>query len=177
MNRDRKRGQVDAVAKSKRAFLREELSKRFMPYLRSRGFERTEAKADGRSTFPFGTLIRKLDTASDIIEIQFDKYSRPRFIINFRKDPPEFIEVRTVNGNLKCVETYRLHPRPKSAGWFTIRTLFGLRSSETCAKEAVDQLMNLFPEVENWFKDRALGEHLRLCPHPLLPGTRNEDAP
>jgi len=51
------------------------------------GFERPEhsVKADGRSAFPFGSLVRKHGTAQDIIEIQFDKYSKPKFIINFRK--------------------------------------------------------------------------------------------
>jgi hypothetical protein len=156
------------VAKSKRALLREELSKRFIPYLRSRGFERVEAKADGRSTFPFGTLIRKRGTGSDIIEIQFDKYSRPKFILNFRKEPAELIRFGTVNH--MWAEGFRLHPRPKSIGWFTMRTFFGLRSPETCAKEVVDRLMSLFPEVESWFKDRTVGEHLRICPYPLLPG-------
>src|SRR5712692_10449092 len=122
----------DAVAKSNRAFLREELSRRFIPYLRSRGFERAKdsAKADGRSTFPFGTFMRTHGTASDIIEIQFDKYSRPKFIINFRKDPPELIRFGTVN--CMSAEAFRLHPRPKSSGWFSMRTFFGLRSPETC---------------------------------------------
>jgi hypothetical protein len=63
-----------AVAKSKRAILREELSKRFIPYLRSRGFDlaKDSAKPDGRSTFPFVTIIRKRGTGSFINEIQFD---------------------------------------------------------------------------------------------------------
>src|SRR5260370_20805565 len=102
----------DAVAKSKRDFLREELSKRFIPYLRSRGFERAKdsAKADGRSTFPFGTFIRTDGTLSDIIAIQFDKYSRPKFIVNFQKDPPEIIRFRTVNHNWAA--PFTLHPLP-----------------------------------------------------------------
>ena len=167
----------DAVAKSKTAFLREELSRRFIPYLRSRGFEQAKdsAKADGRSTFPFGTFIRTDGTVSDIIAIQFDKYSRPKFIVNFQKDPPEIIRFGTVNHNWG--EAFRLHPRPKSSGWFSMRTFFGLRSPETCAKEVVDRLMNLFPEVENWFKDRTVGEHLQLCPYPVFPETRNQSAP
>src|SRR5258708_37427047 len=116
----------DAVAKSKRAFLREELSKRFIPYLRSRGFERAKdsAKADGRSTFPFGTFIRTDGTVSDIIAIQFDKYSRPKFIVNFQKNPPEIIRFVTLNHN--SGQAFRLHPRPKSSRWLSLRTFFGL---------------------------------------------------
>ena len=165
------------MAKSKRAFLREELSKRFIPYLRSKGFERAKdsAKADGRSAFPFGAFIQTHGTASDIIEIQFDKYSRPKFTINFQKDPPEFIRFGTVN--CKWAEAFTLHPRPKSSGWFSMRTFFGLRSPETCAKEVVDRLMNLFPEVESWFKDRTMEEHLQLCAYPVFPDTRNQGAP
>jgi len=161
------------VAKSKRAVLRDELSKRFMPYLRSRGFELSKelAKSNGRSGFPFGTLIRKHETASDIIEIQFDKYSKPKFVINFRKDPPALLkEVRSESGSLKWAEAeaFRLHPRPNSARWFTMRTFFGLRSPESCSKEVVDHLMDLFSEVESWFDNGDMGKHLRRCPYVVI---------
>ena len=168
------------MPKSKRTFLREELSNRFIPYLRSIGFERPEhsVKADGRSAFPFGSLVRKHGTAQDIIEIQFDKYSKPKFIINFRRDPPEFAkERRSKSGSHKWAEAeaFRLHPRPKSTGWFTMRTFFGLRSPETSAKEVVDQLMNVFPEVESWFNDREMGQHLRFCPYVIISQCNRQD--
>lgn len=168
------------MAKSKRAYLREELSKRFIPYLRSKGFERAEesAKADGRSTFPFGTLMRKHGTTLDIIEIQFDKYSRPKFMINFRKDPPEILkEGRSKSRSLKWseAEAFRLHPRPNSAAWFTMRTVFGLRSSESCSKEIVDHLMNLLPEIESWFNDGNMGKHLRRCPYVVFSRCDHQD--
>jgi hypothetical protein len=140
------------VVKSNRAFLREELSKRFIPHLQSTGFARAEdsAKEDGRSSFPFGTFTREHGAGSDIIEIQLDKYSKPKFIINF-----------SLRSGSDLIESFRLHPRAKSAAWFTMRTFFGLRSAGTCARQVVDQLMNLFPEVESWFKDRVIGKHLR----------------
>lgn len=146
------------MAKSNRAFLREQLSKRFIPHLQSRGFAQAKdsAKGNGRSSFPFGTFIREHGAGSDIIEIQFDKHSRPKFIINF-----------SLRSESDLVQSFRLHPRPKSAAWFTMRTFFGLRSAETCARQVVDQLMNLFPEVESWFTDRVVGKHLRrLYPYP-----------
>jgi hypothetical protein len=42
-----------------------------------------------------------------------------------------------------------------------MRTFFGLRSPKTSSKEVVDRLMNLFPQVEAWFKDGILDEHLQ----------------
>ena len=166
------------MRKSDRAYLREELSQRFLPYLRSVGFEPAEdsSKPDGRSIFPFGTFARKHGSTSDIIEIQFDKYSRPRFIINFRREPPELIKegqgIGPRNARLpkltefgaarfKWAQSFRLTPRPQSARWFTMRTFFGFRSPKTCSKEVVDRLMNLFPQVEAWFKDGTVGEHLQ----------------
>jgi hypothetical protein len=167
------------VNKSNRTVLREELSKRFIPYLWSIGFERAKdsAKADGRSAFPFGTLIRMHGTASDIIEIQFDKYSKPKFIINFRKDPPRIVKgghLRSVPDRVRLVEHFRLHPRPKSPSWFTMRTFLGL--PEICAQNVVDRLMNLFPEVESWFKDGTMEEHVRMIPVPLLQDKRDHGA-
>jgi hypothetical protein len=166
------------VAKSKRAFLREELSRRFISYLRSSGFEQDQdlSKANGRSTFPFGALIRKRGTSSDIIEIQFDKYKRPKFIVNFRRDPPKLFKERPFasgTGTVKETEAFRLHPRPKSSGWFTMRTFFGLRSPEVSAKKVVDRLVSVFPEVESWFKDGIVGEHLR--GYPLLVFIKDEN--
>ena len=146
------------MANSNRAFLRQELSQRFIPHLQSKGFAvaKDAAKGNGRSSFPFGTFIREHGADADVIKIQFDKYSRPKFILNF--------SLRSGND---LVESFRLHPRPKSSAWFTMRTFFGLRSAETCARQVVDQLMNLFPEVESWFKDRVVGKHLRrLYPYP-----------
>jgi hypothetical protein len=71
--------------KSNRGYLREELSKRFIPYLQPLDFEsaKNPVKADARSIHPFGTFVRRRESASDIIEIQFDKPSKPSFIINF----------------------------------------------------------------------------------------------
>jgi len=178
--------------KSNRAHLREELSRRFIPYLQSRGFTQDEdsAKADGRSIFPFGTYARKNGTASDIIQIQFDKNLRPRFIINFRREPPQLIPEGEGIGPRKAqlpkltdfgserfrwAESFRLTPRPQSARWFTMRTFFGLRSPKRCSKKVVDRLMTLFPQVEAWFRDGTVGEYVQELPIlvPALLESRN----
>jgi hypothetical protein len=178
--------------KSNRAYLREELSKRFIPYLQSLDFEpaKNPAKADARSIHPFGTFVRRRETVSDVIEIQFDKRSKPRFIINFRRDPPElnkegqFVGARNLRlpkltefgaERFRWAESFRLTPRPKSANWFTMRTFFGFRSQKICSKEVIDRLMNLFPQVEDWFKDGKIGEHVQaLSIFVPLPEARHE---
>jgi len=138
----------------------EELSKRFIPYLQSKGFARAEdASRDGRSSFPFGTFIRQHGVGSDIVKVQLDKYSRPKFIINFSHKSENDL-----------VESFRLHPTPKSAGWFTMRTFFGLRPSERSSRMVVDQLMNVFAEVESWFQDRTIGKHFRRLYRTSDPG-------
>jgi hypothetical protein len=125
-----------------------------------------------------------------VIEIQFDKRSKPSFVINFRRDPPALIKGEQFVGagnarlpkltafgaeRLRWAESFRLTPRPKSASWFTMRTFFGFRSPKIFRKEVVDRLMNLFPQVEAWFKDGRIGEHVQalpiLVPHP---DARNE---
>jgi hypothetical protein len=56
------------------------------------------------------------------------------------------------------------------------RTFFGLRSAKTCSKEVVDRLMNLFPQVEAWFKDRTVGEHVEALPIliPVFPEKQDQ---
>ena len=164
--------------KSNRGYLREELSNRFIPYLQSLGFEPDEnsTKADGRSIYPFGVLVRSHGTKSDVVEIQFDKYQRPKFIINFRRRPPKLLAEGQGSGprntrlpkltefgaaRFRWAEAFRLTPRPQSARWFTMRTFFGLRSPKTCSGEVVDRIMNLFPQVEAWFKDGTVGDHIQ----------------
>lgn len=167
-----------AVDKSKRAHLRVELSQRFIPYLQSLGFQADEdsGKPDTRSTHPFGAFVRKHGSTADVIDIQFDKYQRPRFIINFSRRPPRVIEdgwtIGPRNARLprltefgaerfRWAESFRLTPRARSARWFTVRTFFGLRSPKTSSKAVVDRLMNLFPQVEAWFNDGSLGDHIQ----------------
>lgn len=152
------------MAKSRRGILREELSSRFIPYLQSIGFESTDdsLRRDSRRIFPFGTLVRRHGTTADVIKIQFDKYSRPRFIVNFRREPTEIVHVRHIKSReVASSESFRLHPKPNSAGWFTMRTFLGLHTVEACAERVVDQLMSLVPEIERWFNEETVGKHMR----------------
>lgn len=130
---------------------------------------------NGRSNAPFGSFVRRREAVLEIVDIQFDKYGRPKFTINLRADPSEHIDKdRFGLARTKCdfVAIYRLNPRPKSAGWFTMRTFFGLRSPRMCAKKIVDQLMSLVPEIEGWLKDRTMGQHLRMIPVSLIQETQ-----
>lgn len=122
----------------------------------------------------------------ETIEIQFDKYSRPKFIVNFQLDPPSLLPKerpwpeynRPDNGRLRWAEAFRLHPQPNSIRWFGTWSVFGWRSAEDCARKTVDRLMELFPEVEAWFKGQAVGRmsgsrrtrFLTLCDSPGVLG-------
>jgi len=56
-----------------------------------------------------------------------------------------------------------------------MRTFFGFRSPKICSKEVIHRLMNLFPQVEAWFKDGNIGEHVQALPMLLpLPEARHE---
>lgn len=170
------------VNKSNRAYLREELSKRFIPYLHSIGFElaKEAAAIEPRSSHPFGSFVRRREAVTEIIDVQFDKYLRPRFTVNLRVDPSEHIDKERLGlTRTKCefVAIYRLNPRPTSAGWFTLRTFLGLRSPEVSAKKVVDRLMSLTPEIEGWLKDGTLGQHLTMIPGPVIQETQDEAGP
>lgn len=89
----RKRG-----GKSLRSMLAREVQQRLTEVFLEKGFSPVplrveEANAEMKTAFPLGRLKRQRGSKLDVVEFQFDKYRRPRFVINFGVVPEEGIAV------------------------------------------------------------------------------------
>jgi hypothetical protein len=137
--------------------LREAVKRRFYPYAESRGFVRA------RSSHPhFADFRRDRGGKAEVFDVQWDKYGRPAFVVNFG-----VVEAaRTGETAPRWKNLYRL-VRDAAARdrWFDLRKPWGeaLRSLRLRYRPdaVVDQLIARFPEAEAWWTRGAVGPHVR----------------
>jgi hypothetical protein len=129
--------------------LRRELRKRFIPLATSKGFALSEANA------PFSWEFRRVVGGDEqSFDIQWEKYGRPRFVVNF-------------SSRGRCG---RLQPGSGTgtSSWFrqdpTILDRLLLRAALRAPAEVVDELIALFSELEQFFSEGLVGKHVRLFP-------------
>ncbi|WP_425488022.1 DUF4304 domain-containing protein [Marilutibacter penaei] len=133
--------------------LREAVKSTFYPFAERAGFERLKG---GGSQFTY--FRRASDDLVDLFDIQWDKYARPYFVINFGQCTPD--------AEQDCYKPCRLQRKRSGylSSWFNLRKplLAALRSGQLkyTPDEVVMQLITWFPEVEAWWATRAEGEHV-----------------
>lgn len=140
--------------------LRDEITSRLLPLLRERGFEGPDRIAGNATDHEFR---RSAAAGTEVLTIQFEKYQRPRFIVNLWVEPPEgFEEVIRQGGT---VVQARVTPRPggSTADWFRAdlpwwRRLF--RDPATREREAVSQAIAVLPEMDAWWRDHQDSPHI-----------------
>jgi hypothetical protein len=135
--------------------LRDALKKRFYPFAQERGFYR------GKATSLFTPFERIVDGKIQFFEIQWDKYHRPRFVINF--------------GECASSEVKGSEPSPSSGRlqrwrggsmrtWFQISKpwIETLRTVSWYYKpdEVVSHLIECFSELEAWWSSKKEGPHV-----------------
>lgn len=147
--------------------LRRELKKRFYPLAAEHGFQ-----VDNTSS-PFGIDFRRLAADRiDVFDIQWEKSGTPRFVVNFGDCPSnglihygEHIPPHKVLSYMGS-SSGRLQPGKGSTtrSWFCQdRSFFRrvvLRQAPRPAADVVDELLMLFPELQEWFEHRRLGPHM-----------------
>ena len=153
--------------------LRRELKKRFYPFAAERGFQIDMTHS------PFSVDFRRITMEGiDVFDLQWEKYGSPRFIVNFghcpaggvihhgEQVPPE--KVLSYMGS----SSGRLQPKNGSGtrSWFCQDPSFFrhlvLRQQPRPAADVVDELLCLFPELEEWFRHRRMGPHMMLSNYP-----------
>lgn len=150
--------------------LRRELKRTFFPFVQGRGF-----CIDHRDAPTFTRFRRHTPEAVHLFEVQWEKYGAPRFVINFGTSPPQGLEI---NGELHAPERLyvgwlprngRLQPKggTSSRSWFRQdesllrRWMPGSRKLRA-ASDVVDELLHLFAELEAYWNDGTVGQHLRM---------------
>lgn len=137
---------------SKAKPLNDELKKRFYPLVKSMGFEKQ------KSTNPLFSEFRRVSSSGeDIFEIQWDKYWRPYFVVNFDK-----------KGTSNPIWNNSGRLQRKRGGqmscWFSLSRPFfnkvvNLRWQYE-ASDVVDELIDAFKELEQWWKEGSIGPHM-----------------
>jgi hypothetical protein len=156
--------------------LREELQKTFVPLVRSAGFERVSPGAS-----PFMEFRRGAGAVVHVLEVQWEKYGLPRFVINYGTCPSSGIDVHGKHFAPAEVSAGwlpdggRLQPRrgATTASWFRqdhsrLATLL-LRTRPRSESEVVAEAVHLFAELETYWGSGASGEHMQARPPSFGP--------
>ena len=149
--------------------LRRALKARFFPYLVARRFV-----ADLRNQ-PTSTVFRRAaGTRVQIVEVQWEKYGKPRFAVHFGTCPAEGLHFQgrfcSADDMLPtwCPDTGSLQPRRgvSSHAWFRQdRTLLQRLIGQPALRppdDVLDELIALFAELERYWANGAVGPHMRL---------------
>lgn len=152
--------------------LRREIKRTFVPFAEARGFI-----IDQRYAPQFLEFRRATGGELHLFDIQWEKYGKRRFVVNFGKCPSEGIDF---NGEwlspdrvspAHCSANGRLQPGkgPMTSSWFRqdkpfLKRLLS-RESLYPPGQVVGQLIALFPEIEAYWQAGNIGPHLRLFQH------------
>ncbi len=154
--------------------LRREIKQTFVPFAEARGF-----KLDRRYSPQFLEFRRVTEREMHLFDIQWEKYGKPRFVVNFGKCPAHGA---VFNGEMlspglvrpaHCSVNGRLQPGkgPMTSNWFRQDKPFLARllSRESLYPpgQVVGELVSLFPELEAYWRDGITGPHLRILQRPV----------
>ena len=147
--------------------LRREIKKLFIPFAEKKGFKSTMQFAP--QTFDF---IKETDETVFAFDIQWEKYGRPRFVVNFGKCAKHEVSnllaiysAKEINPAITPTKG-RLQPKKgaSTASWFRQDKNFFIKlispNKNKQAIEVVNQLMELFVELEQYYINNTIGEHL-----------------
>jgi len=139
--------------------LREAVKKYFYPFAESKGFARA------KSTHPHFTTFRRIEPdVVHVFDVQWDKYGRPKFVINFgeARSGASTANVETQDCKVLC----RLQPNKTSPRWWRLRKPWSeiLRTGRFryTPKEVVDLVIASFSEVEAWWAEKKEGSHVQV---------------
>ncbi|HRP34619.1 MAG TPA: DUF4304 domain-containing protein [Gammaproteobacteria bacterium] len=142
----------------------------------SRGFRHVplppdEADSELRNIFPLGRLKRQRGDCLDVIEFQFDKYGRPKFVINFGVVPAGGVTlpwgdhlVQSVADVSALSDAYRLYSSAFRARWFELGWL--TPKNEQALSSLVAKAIALSNEINLWFERKTVGKHMKRFGHP-----------
>lgn len=134
--------------------LRAAVKRRFHPWIVARGFEKDKSQS------PYFTTFRRTRADNvDLFDIQWDKYWRPHFVINFGQGLAGQTDIAIV-GRLQRRRGWPLHT------WFGLHRpwlnrIKTLQWSYTNA-DVLEELEAAFEELEAWWRDKTVGPHVNL---------------
>jgi len=136
-----------------RAKLRNSISARLIPALKARGFSGPD-KISGNIISQEFTRPKGSDT--EIVDIQFEKRQKPRFVINLRIEPPGGSEEIIARGSLSIQGRITPNRGVCTRSWFRAdrpfwQRLLGMQS--TLEDQAVTQALAFLDAIDDWFRE------------------------
>jgi hypothetical protein len=153
----------------KTADLRRAVKGSFVPLMEGKGF-----CTDMRDMPQFMGFRRITPERIYVCDIQWEKYGRPRFALNFGSCGPHGVicygmEIKPADVTASSTSSFgRLIPGPSplTRSWFRQdRTLLQRLLRGSWLKpvdEVVGDLIDLFPEVEDYWNSGLIGKHIRV---------------
>jgi hypothetical protein len=147
---------------SKSTPYREALVSQFYPFVSGKGFVRGKANA------LFVPFHRICDSKIHWFEIQWDKYHRPFFVLNFGEiTNDQSMKLERMLSDRDVMEVAGRLQRSKGGGlsnWFQARkpwkeSLLSMSLSYT-PDDVVEQLILSFSELEEWWNTKREGPHI-----------------
>jgi hypothetical protein len=147
-------------SKERSQLLREAIKNKFFTFLKDRGFIPQK-----HSSLSYN-FYRIKDQKIHLLDIQWDKYNRPRFIVNFSELEWQFNEegkqgIKSIWTQefipIEEAKTYkgyslRLYPSKNPLVWFSYGLWDSLFSSHY-ENKVVEKLLKYFEEIENWYQN------------------------
>jgi hypothetical protein len=147
--------------------LREELKRRFFPFVADRGFVLDDSCAPRLYTF------RRLGPQKmDVFDITWDKHLRPMFVLGFNDAPIGGVTVRGTHIPASHINpqdpSFRLalcrRRGPSTRSWFQLRKPLLERlmtwEAEYGHAQVIDQVLAAYPEMEAWWESGVIGPHI-----------------
>ncbi len=142
--------------------LREAVKSYFYPFAESKGFVRAKSK------HPHFTTFRRVSgTTVHVFDVQWDKYGRPAFVINFGEASIDQSQVSAAEiESEQCKVLCRLQPDKNSARWWRLtkpwREVLRTAQLKYEPNEVVSQVIACFPDAEAWWADKQEGPHVQV---------------
>ena len=162
---------MSGARRTKTQQLRDAVKRLLIPYILSRGFQ--EDKREIWKHDPYGhqtkRFLRNYAGRLELVEIQFDKHGRAKFMINMGVVPPEGVEYygchythdeATIGGlplEARLYSSNRYLMR-----WFGFPLIRIPLIRDPSAEDIVRRAIRLFPQVEAWLREGKVGPNVRV---------------
>lgn len=142
------------------------MKERFYPFAEECGFVR------GKTSSMFVPFRRVRGNKVEVFDVQWDKYNKPRFVLNFGEAPLTGNEIRGKHISAEDLVACDCSPNGRLQRWRggSLRTWFQMRkplfetimtfSFNYTPEEVVSQVTTAFSELENWWESKKEGSHV-----------------
>lgn len=141
------------------------MSAKVVPVLLSKGYQ---GPAEVTGNILVHEYRRATAQGTHVLEIQFEKHQRPRFVINLYVEPPGGMESFARSGGTIMSGRLKARSGPTTQSWFRADRSWWermiLRRSDTLENEAVELCLSLLPEVESWWSSQSPSPHISSWP-------------